>query len=601
MQAHPSRKFEDLHSTETHFTHVINPFPSGDDVHFSFSLPAIEKAYARAVVAGIRVQVIAIYFEHEHANLVLPSFIERYPVIPKSRAAGEYLQRERRINFGTKEKPLKGPIVSDVWQAMYDFAKADMVIWSNFDLIVAPEFYERLFSYFSDSVKTLQLPSLLGVSLLRRDVLIPVAKFDTIADWSSERVFSWNYSTPQAGHDCMVLPRRWIPCLEIQGIVFGVGGWDHSVYSQFKHMAYLEQGQFRTLGPNHELPKLGLTAHVGSQIANPKRWFTNPVSWKGVSREVQYAFNKKAKGEVEVFLGHIRGPKHMCKRPELQPCQDNGISSGELGVSLVNDWRLLALAVATPSQAGPVTELLQLLTGTKVASMYDTTLTVDQRNSALALVTHALDTYPGPKPADVFESQPIPPGKKRGREKGRVVEVRSAVLLIDNPVAVLCSWMDASKDFGTGMDWSTSIADGLLRKYIDHYVSFWTYWLDKVETSVLPVALLNLTTGQNRAAIGREMAFLHGFLAYNRCTTKDKYLCRSKSPSHGICCAVEHATGGLASAVSGGAGAEAVAKFPTEVVKKIHDATREVTERAAAAWKRAQAKFQWPNVMQCCG
>ena len=61
---------------------------------------------------------------HEHAavDAILPDFVERRPILDRDRMAGTYLQ-SIGIEFGPEEKPLKGPIVSDVWQAAFKQAQ----------------------------------------------------------------------------------------------------------------------------------------------------------------------------------------------------------------------------------------------------------------------------------------------------------------------------------------------------------------------------------------------------------------------------------------------------------------------------------------------
>ena len=569
-------------------------------------MPSIAAAHAAAVEAGLRIQVVAIFFEHERLALegVLPPFVELHPILARNRTAGEYLQRVRGLHFGAAEVPLRGPIVSDVWQAMYNLSRADRIVWTNWDIILSPEFYTHLAAAFSSNGATVGHKHLLGASLLRRDVLIPVHRFSTIADWSAEAVFSWNYSRPQAGHDSLVFPTRWLLCFDLQDIVFGVGGWDHSVYTQMKRMAHLDEGQFRTLSAGSGLPDpLGLTAHVGSQIANPKRWFTNPVSWKGEARAVQYASNKKQKGIVESYLSLIKGPSHMCSRSYMARCgapPGNAARSRQetTRLSFENDWRLLALAVPTPLQGPDASAMLRLLADAAVGSTYNTTLGQGGAFNALraahiGLLTHAADLWPGPKPANVLEVQAPPGSKPAGREKGRVVEFHSAILIVDDPLETVGEWL-----LQTGADHSAEAA----RPLVQHYVRFWEFWLDRLERSATPVALLKLDPA-DAAEAGQQLAALSEFLAFFRCGSRKRWLCQPPpakgAAKAGMCCVVD----ALPSLPAIWARRPAVAakQLPEETAAFIREETAAVAGHARAAWADVHHRHRLPEVLHCCG
>lgn len=61
-----------------------------------------------------------------------------------------------------------------------------------------------------------------------------------------------------------------------------------------------------------------------------------------------------------------------------------------------NDYRLVGLSMPAPNPA--VSSLIERMTGFHVVSAHNASLTVNGRNEAMVVVTHAADLYPGPKP-----------------------------------------------------------------------------------------------------------------------------------------------------------------------------------------------------------
>jgi hypothetical protein len=101
----------------------------------------------------------------------------------------------------------------------YELASADTIIWTNFDLVLAPDFYVRVAEKLHPNKK-----DAVGFSVLRLDVMIDKIENPSLADWTVADVYKVTNVKSQGGHDCMVFPRRWIPCLQTRDMVFGVGG-----------------------------------------------------------------------------------------------------------------------------------------------------------------------------------------------------------------------------------------------------------------------------------------------------------------------------------------------------------------------------------------
>jgi hypothetical protein len=60
-----------------------------------------------------------------------------------------------------------------VWDAAFDRAQGSTLIWTNFDLIVAPDFYTEIVANIAHPESRLGIKGLVGYSSLRLDLIIP--------------------------------------------------------------------------------------------------------------------------------------------------------------------------------------------------------------------------------------------------------------------------------------------------------------------------------------------------------------------------------------------------------------------------------------------
>ena len=604
-----------------HITHVLNPFPT-KDLHFNWTIPAITAAYEYAQQHGIRIQLIGISFTDE--KMTLPDFWTHMPILDPKRAAGKYLQEEVGVEFGDEEIPLRGPIVYDVFSEMYKVAKSDTIIWTNFDLIVRKDFYTSMHEIATDPVKKLGpvYKSLAGVSVLRADVLLRRAKYPTLSHVTVEDLFNHNNTQKQAGHDTFMFPRHWIPCLDIRHMAFGVGGWDHAIYSEFKQLAHHDEVQFRTLDTarilpmpgsteaphppaarggldkwikNSVRPGYGLTRHVGSQIANVKTHWTNPVSWKGMSRAIQYGANKRLKYEVEVYIQAIRGIKNICRRKYLTRCGPG--EGADVINGLASDGRIIGVAAATPANDADYIKLFEAMTGLRAGSAHEDGLTMQKRDTLVAVITHDKNLFPGPKGSDVFKPLPVPdPRRKKGP-----LEFRGAIMILDDPVTAIETWFMSMPSFNP--------ADGVeemkakLLPLITHYNQFWKYWLERFTRAVTYMLILNLAD-VDEDNLSKELLVLEEFIQLHRCGrggSREWRACNgggfSERPNSGrVCCALnQHVFQVLAKKTN-----EDVKHVPDAVQAWIKQETLAVWQQLYDAWKISRGRYVWPSVAKCC-
>ena len=607
---------------QPHLTHVINPFPT-KDLHFNWSIPAITAAYKNAQKHGIRIQVVGISFSNEKVDL--PDFITHLPILDPERVAGKYLQEEIGIEFGSQEIPLRGPIVYDVFSEMYKIAKTETLVWTNFDLIVREDFYTMLYDITTDPVKKLgsAYKSLAGVSVLRADVLLSRARYPTLSHLTVDGLFDHNNTQRQAGHDTFMFPRHWIPCLDMRHMAFGVGGWDHAVYSQFKQLAHHDGVQFRTLDTSRIAPKpgateapvpprttgggldkwiknsvrpgYGLVRHIGSQIANVKTHWTNPVSWKGLGRSIQYGANKRLKYEIEVYIQAVRGMKHVCKRKYMRQCQASDANNVIDGMP--SDGRIIGVAASSPAKDGDYIKLFEAMTGLRAGSAHEKDLTKTRRDSVVALLTHAKDMYPGPKGPNVLHPLPVP---DLNRKKGPL-EFRGVVLIMEEPVAAIEAWYVSLPTYVSSA--SVEEAKVKLLPLVAQYNEFWIFWIERFARAVTYMMILNLVD-VDEDALSTELMILEEFIQLHRCGrggSREWRACNgggaSERPNSGrVCCALHQHIGTVLATTTN----VDTKHVQPEVQAWIKEQTLDVTQQLRKVWATSRGRYEWPSVAKCC-
>ena len=100
------------------------------------------------------------------------------PGIPANRTAGAFLQ-QLGVHLGDGEKPLRTPVVKDVFELARRHVVASTIVWTNFDLILREDFYVVV----SDKLR-----SQAGFSVLRLDLLIERDKHPDLAEWPLTKV-----------------------------------------------------------------------------------------------------------------------------------------------------------------------------------------------------------------------------------------------------------------------------------------------------------------------------------------------------------------------------------------------------------------------------
>ncbi len=134
--------------------------------------------------------------------------------------------KKRWGGLADKERPVRAAVVGDIWNIAYLFGTGKHLVFTNYDIIVRKDFYVKNLQHLREN------PRVAVVDNLRRDLVI--AARGSIAHWTVEDLFRWEKTHDHPGHDCFLLPRSWIPCIQFADFVFGIGNWGTTTMRQLK-------------------------------------------------------------------------------------------------------------------------------------------------------------------------------------------------------------------------------------------------------------------------------------------------------------------------------------------------------------------------------
>ncbi|EGD73241.1 hypothetical protein PTSG_04957 [Salpingoeca rosetta] len=248
---------------EVTITHVINPFPNkGRDPQYFWTLDALQAAQEYAAPFGIRVETLAITFQNEHVDL--PPGIKPLKVLCNWRT-GHCVTRKRWGGLYTREDPVYAAMLPDVWQLGYYYGRGRLFIFTNYDIIVRKDFYVKLVELFQ------QDDSVTVIDNLRRDMVVPVST--NISAWTVTDIFNWRGTSKHPGHDCFVLPRAMLPCLQYGEFMMGMGYWGQALITSMRQM--LEQYGLKIL-----VDTFHITRHLGHRTGSKEQFIGAGKDWK---------------------------------------------------------------------------------------------------------------------------------------------------------------------------------------------------------------------------------------------------------------------------------------------------------------------------------
>lgn len=500
--------------------------------------------------------------------------------IPSSRSGGLFLQSVG-VELGDGESPLRTPVVKDVFDIANQYAESTTVVWTNFDLIVKENFYEVLVQNLERQV---------GFSVLRLDMLIERAKHPDLSTWTMSQLYSYPNTQAQGGHDCLVFPTRWLGCLDYRNFVFGVGGWGYAIFGELIHLSKLEgfakgarSGGFTVLKPGVHLDKSAITRHIGSQNANPKRYYSNPVPWLGPLRRNQLQYNMRMKFEVELQLSlaaqsSCRSQYFPSNRKEEQCATPTDLPRCPLKKS----GALQPVGIAFPS-ASTVTyahRVLHALMRMSIGTIHDPTVQLHDIARHPLVVTHAQNTHmqiAGPWDAHNITSQPT----EASRSKWGPPAWDAVLLLVDpNPIGSILSWYHHDT-----VSKSETATIRKLQPLVKRYIEFYEYWVQQYSSSGIPIVIIDFEQSDlnSRAA---ELTIAAEVIVKAKLGTANRW-CRG-APAFNVCCALN------ASRTT-----ESVRASP-EIEQWLLEELQPIRSTLSRMWKESRRRYRVGDISGCC-
>jgi hypothetical protein len=343
----------------------------------------------------------------------------------------------------------------------------------------------------------------------------------------------------------MVLPVRWVPCIQMNGMVFGVGGWGFAVLVEMLRLGELDPtvSRYSILKPGTHYAAAGITRHIGSQVANPARWWSNPVPWLGPGRQNQLGFNMRKKAEVDVRLALTREPSRACSRsdahwteldkqactarphqlpppPQLATAAPTPPTAVAEGMPVLlrcpkkkGAQQPFAIASFSPSVGARVGLMVGKLTGLQSGSVHEQSLAESEYGGMVVMHIHTTDLLVRRRAADpVAEAASFTTGAYapaaldpksmfyRGKDRGQTVWDGVVVLLDPDPAGTIVEW--AVVQAGGEVGWLSAATEGegglhaaklRLQPVVDQYIAFYNYWHQTASIGPAFVQVLDLT------------------------------------------------------------------------------------------------------------
>lgn len=257
-------------------THVFNPFEGAEqnDMQYRWTMDSISAAIAYGAARGVIVEALAIHFTDETINVPPRSGICALPVLCPS--------RRPPCRDGSGNSNATCPLFSDVINVGYAAGRGARIVYTNYDIVLERDFYTRIAgmvaAWPSEATQGRGAPNgptpgrgtrggsrsgaVLAVSATRRDMIVPASMAAEVASvWGLEEVLSWPETHDHPGTDCLVLPRAFVPCLDLKHLHLGISGWGRLVYSEMRHLAHLVGGMVNE-------SDFHLTRHLGRKNLN---------------------------------------------------------------------------------------------------------------------------------------------------------------------------------------------------------------------------------------------------------------------------------------------------------------------------------------------
>ncbi|HTL82855.1 MAG TPA: hypothetical protein VL651_14175 [Bacteroidia bacterium] len=216
------------------FVHIVNPFdPGPSEKEKRLQKLTFDALFNAAKTAeGIdEVKICAAYFKEDET--AFPIEIIRVKQLERSLSDVSGIAMKKKL-----------PLMADILDGLKKFPEADYYIYTNMDIIPAPQFYSAI-------AQILKVEKHQALIINRRRVE------ESLLD-SPEKIFTQD-GLPHPGYDCFVFHRSLLDQLEFGNAAVGVPG----IGFLFAHNLFLRTDSCAVLTDKH------LTYHLGMEIVKP--------------------------------------------------------------------------------------------------------------------------------------------------------------------------------------------------------------------------------------------------------------------------------------------------------------------------------------------
>ncbi|GAB5539717.1 MAG: hypothetical protein Salg2KO_18200 [Salibacteraceae bacterium] len=222
--------------------HIINPFQPIADADLAIAQPITFTSLKTAKEASkptITVELLSAQFQEDR------------PFVPEGFTLTNDLDRNSTELIGLNNTR-KLPFIADILQRAFDESEAEYIVYTNVDIAVQPQFYNRLVEIIDDGHD--------GFIINRRRLPAGFTSPEELPEMYAKKGKS------HPGFDCFIIKREWIPKFSLDQILVGV---------PFIGIA-MAQNVFHFAANPHVFESEILTFHIGEEIflkRAPKAYF----------------------------------------------------------------------------------------------------------------------------------------------------------------------------------------------------------------------------------------------------------------------------------------------------------------------------------------
>ncbi len=168
------------------FAHVINPVKVGTNSDLFIAQPVTFETQKIAKESAINAEVELFSINYPEDDEIVPSHYQRLPHLERS-----------ILDVAAFEEKRKLPVLADILQRLYDATDAEYLIYTNVDIALQPNFYDKAAEFVEAGYN--------GIVINRRTINDRFRSVDEIPEMHKDK------GKKHPGYDCFIFPREHFP------------------------------------------------------------------------------------------------------------------------------------------------------------------------------------------------------------------------------------------------------------------------------------------------------------------------------------------------------------------------------------------------------